>query len=67
MSWLRADLSKATYIPSGSLLSCKLVVMDWIMSPQNPHVEALNLNVTGIWDMAFMEVINIQWSQQGGD
>ena len=41
--------------------------MDWIKSPQNPHVEALNLNVTGIWDIAFMEVINIQWSQQGGD
>lgn len=62
MSWLRAGLSKATYKPSGSLSSCKLV-MDWIMSPQNLHVEALNLNVTGIWDIAFMEIINVQWSQ----
>lgn len=40
--------------------------MDWIVSLQNSHVEALNANVTVSGERDFKEVIKVDWGHMGG-
>ena len=40
--------------------------MDWIVSPQNSHVEDLTFKVTVFGDRAFKEMIKVKWDHKGG-
>ena len=42
------------------------IAMDWIVFLQNSYVETLTPNVTVFGDKAFMEVVKVKWSHNGG-
>ena len=41
-------------------------IVDWIVFPQNSHVEALTHNVIKFGDKAFKEVIKVKWGHKCG-